>query len=727
MPRPRKLLDMRCTTCQTSFNRREHYERHLRSHTEEKPFSCFYCQQIFSRGDSLARHYTSVHQTDTGKPPAKRRRVIKACESCRLSKVRCDGTEPCQRCYDQHRECSYLVSKRTRQSTTRTGQLPRGHCLSLPSKLDQAGSEPTNSPLSTDVVSQAHPQSQKLYDQGPVHSPAQAEATYGAIDTITVPPFFSLDWNDFDEWLNFGFDDEYMGLSAPAASATAAIAGLYGNIQEPDMDKDAIDPRQYSPASIELDAQLVFPDMTTIASEDIEKENLALVEQVPDGVPLKVFEMATALQTKSNYPKFIELRIPPARVLNAWVQLYFEHFHPVFPFLHKPTFSPATMNPFLVLTVAAIGAHFSELEGSQACHKAMHELIRRYTSYTCEQYNRTSRELWITQTILLNQLGLMYSGNRRDLELAELFQAVPVTLARRKRLLSNTLPRAQISALQLPLGQEWQLSIHDEERRRAGFAIWLIDFGWKYSFGLNHVMTADELQNCLPHSDDCWDAATAQQWAQIMEARSFSTVPSLRRTIANQNWIWAWSQTGTLGKQTILHYLTSIVTKDDADSSSQGCWSEQRLAAAATLKSLLGEELGEGHTKAAVLHRVLICSGLMIHYSPTLRIKSLCLRVIYRRMDDTSWDLLSSQWAKAPFQGRLAVLYGAQVFETIRLNRCAHFLTPASLLRAVLVLWIYSTLCQRYGLLERSCPGPDRLMEPSAVINLECLETTGGA
>lgn len=238
-------------------------------------------------------------------------------------------------------------------------------------------------------------------------------------------------------------------------------------------------------------------------------------------------------------------------------------------------------------------------------------------------------------------------------------------------------------------------------------------------------MTADELQNCLPHSDDCWDAATAQQWAQIMEARSFSTVPSLRRTIANQNWIWAWSQTGTLGKQTILHYLTSIVTKDDADSSSQGCWSEQRLAAAATLKSLLGEELGEGHTKTAVLHRVLLCSGLMIHYSPTLRIKSLCLRVIYRRMDDTSWDLLSSQWAKAPFQGRLAVLYGAQVFETIRLNRCVHFLTPASLFRAVLVLWIYSTLCQRYGLLERGCPGPGRIMEPSAVLNLECLETAG--
>jgi hypothetical protein len=110
-------------------------------------------------------------------------------------------------------------------------------------------------------------------------------------------------------------------------------------------------------------------------------------------------------------------------------------------------------------------------------------------------------------------------------------------------------------------------------------------------------MRADELQNCLPQSDDCWDAPGAQQWVQIMEARNFSTILSLPLTIANQNWIWAWSQTGTLGKQTIVHYLTSIVMNDNADSSSQGCWSEHRLAAAETFKSLLGAERGEAVQK----------------------------------------------------------------------------------------------------------------------------------
>lgn len=105
----------------------------------------------------------------------------------------------------------------------------------------------------------------------------------------------------------------------------------------------------------------------------------------------------------------------------------------------------------------------------------------------CEKLNLRSRELWMTQTILLNQLGLMYSGDRRALELAEIFQAVPVTLARRKRLFTNTLPQERLCRLELPIADKWHVSILDEQRRRAGFAIWVSFFQplslkpWKFT------------------------------------------------------------------------------------------------------------------------------------------------------------------------------------------------------------------------------------------------------
>ena len=77
------------------------------------------------------------------------------------------------------------------------------------------------------------------------------------------------------------------------------------------------------------------------------------------------------------------------------------------------------------------------------------------------------------QTILLNKIGLMYAGERRFLEIAEISQALPVSLARRKGLFRNMFPAQKLSQLQVSLTQKWQVWILDEERRRAAFAIWV--------------------------------------------------------------------------------------------------------------------------------------------------------------------------------------------------------------------------------------------------------------
>ncbi|KAE8370483.1 fungal-specific transcription factor domain-containing protein [Aspergillus caelatus] len=503
------------------------------------------------------------------------------------------------------------------------------------------------------------------------------------------------------------------------------IAELYRRNQDPEIDKDAVEPRHYDPASAEVEAPLVFPDMTVIPHEDIEAENLAHVEEVPAELTNTVFDLANDMQLKSNYPQFIELRIPPAPVLNAWVQLYFEHFHPMFPVLHKPTFSTSRANPFLVLAVAALGAHFSDINGAQLCLRAMHELTRRYTSYTCEKLNLKSRELWMTQTILLNQLGLMYSGDRRALELAEIFQAVPVTLARRKRLFTNTLPQERLGRLELPLGEKWQISILDEQRRRAGFAIWLIDAAYDYSFDLCTTMRADELQNCFPQPEDRWDASNAQVWATFGEESGPVKNITLGQVIKDKTWRYVWSKTGTLGKQTILQYLANVVNDKDYMSPASPSFSpEQRHAALEALETLLEEtgDQGYGHSlsevKASAAHRVMILSTLSLYHTPTSHIVPLAIKVIYGKMNDDSWMLTIDRWRSSSCQGRMGALYAAHVFETVRSARCIHFMTPVLLLRAVLVLWLYSTI---HGQLRR---GREYQLEiPSVVLDLKSLDT----
>lgn len=81
--------------------------------------------------------------------------------------------------------------------------------------------------------------------------------------------------------------------------------------------------------------------------------------------------------------------------------------------------------------------------------------------------------MWMIQVIMLNSLAMSHSGNRRELEVAEVLQSVPVALARRKGVLDDVLPHDRMVKLQLPLEQTWLLWAVDEERRRAGFGVWV--------------------------------------------------------------------------------------------------------------------------------------------------------------------------------------------------------------------------------------------------------------
>lgn len=146
-------------------------------------------------------------------------------------------------------------------------------------------------------------------------------------------------------------------------------------------DEDLSSSQQCQLRRLQQDAPLAFPEMEEISACELDIENFAHVQEVTAEHVDGVAQLAQRMEREPSFPKFVRLKIPPSPVLNSWVQLYFEHFHPIFPLLHKPSFNRPDAHWLLIFTVAAIGAQFSEMRNAVACSRSMHEMVRRQSSY----------------------------------------------------------------------------------------------------------------------------------------------------------------------------------------------------------------------------------------------------------------------------------------------------------------------------------------------------------
>jgi hypothetical protein len=67
---------------------------------------------------------------------------------------------------------------------------------------------------------------------------------------------------------------------------------------------------------------------------------------------------------------------PTYETTAAFVQAYFEHFQPLFPIIHQPTFHPRETPWILTLAVTVIGSRYSAL-GMDSAVLHLHEFLRR--------------------------------------------------------------------------------------------------------------------------------------------------------------------------------------------------------------------------------------------------------------------------------------------------------------------------------------------------------------
>ncbi|KAK2785040.1 hypothetical protein FQN52_008762 [Onygenales sp. PD_12] len=210
----------------------------------------------------------------------------------------------------------------------------------------------------------------------------------------------------------------------------------------------------------------------------------------------------------SLFPCFGSTYFPSLHAFNRLVQKYFQHFHPIFPLLHLPSFGESNPHPLLALSLAAIGSHYVEIEGFEFGMIAMHEFLRRAIHLTVDETLGISNadDTTIIITKLLNCIGLCYSGfNGFDRFARKTYGEVVDAFYR-----INS--RAKVTTV--PSEIDWQAWVGDEMRVRIRAGIWLLDSMMAYHFQQSPRISW-ETDMLLPSEEFVWETPSPRAWREL--------------------------------------------------------------------------------------------------------------------------------------------------------------------------------------------------------------------
>lgn len=180
------------------------------------------------------------------------------------------------------------------------------------------------------------------------------------------------------------------------------------------------------------------------------------------------------LNTDNGYfSSFAQGRFPSIDALNAFMQLYFEEFHPMFPLLHQPTFDPGKEDWVLLLAVIVIGCRFSRVQGALESVHLLQEFLRRAIKFTTERDYSLTYQPWFVQAALLNQIGMQYSGDMRLIECAQIDRSLIATLCRKVDCFNESPDDPNDRSAEQPLQDIWMAWVRKESMRRLAYLAWV--------------------------------------------------------------------------------------------------------------------------------------------------------------------------------------------------------------------------------------------------------------
>lgn len=347
-------------------------------------------------------------------PPAKQHRtpyVAQACLKCAKSKQRCDGQLPCSRCTTKQLECSYPPSK-NRRASQKTQRSVASHNRGLQDETTCTGLG--DQPESTQQLENSTEPDSTSLSYWP---PSGFESITGLSSHLSFAPDPDIGsafevYGDFEcpgssdlgafwslqSFLSLG---EMPSLSSPSTTqssqpqtAIPQLAAATQNTPLPatsELEMDRLESETPTPSFTQAlrssyssnerssDGSVsAIIDCIDQDSDAWRAEDYCHVPRLTDDVYQEMRKHFARYNRDDEYwSTFTSSDFPPITHINTFIQVYFEEFHSLLPFLHKGSFAPAKDQWILSLGVAAIGSMFSRTTNSRMTSFNLLELLRR--------------------------------------------------------------------------------------------------------------------------------------------------------------------------------------------------------------------------------------------------------------------------------------------------------------------------------------------------------------
>ncbi|KIW19310.1 hypothetical protein PV08_03604 [Exophiala spinifera] len=452
-----------CHVCHRRFTRNENLKRHaaLHSRSKEAPsHRCDYCTTTFSRADLRRRHMKKVHLEGEDSRPTKRLRQ----DTSTL------GHEPEEQ-GSWPRQQTLSVSPSDRQyDLTRTQSSPYGSLL-----MDYPSWNP-------------RPQD----EQGPVHHGAHQYGEDGT-NLASASPISDGGDNSSTDSGSAGISAGSTHINRPVFHAADGERGLQLGSSAPKLSCHT--GAQHTSSSP--------PPPSTVSPSQIHHSFIPHRKSVSPS------------EDRQGHRKDW---FPSPEQIARGVHHYFAHVSNFFPFLHRPTFDAGRAADYLILGMLSLAYQYDE---DPDCGGALGSGAR--LSARCFHHARVlldsneegttadwSNSLAMIQAYLLLQVCAMMYLCGGDSAHGLRMHSKMIFLARSGGLM-QTVPSP--AAAGEDLGSLWREFVTAESHKRTLFALHQMDALWYQFLSIPRSLSHLEIKHDLPCPEDCWTAASAEQWA----------------------------------------------------------------------------------------------------------------------------------------------------------------------------------------------------------------------